>query len=203
VPRVLELVVKRSTVVDHGAAVVEPENGLGHGTAAGRVDDIRCGLRSHQRVQPGGVSTHPPSRLVGHDPLGLAHRLSGGLVHRSQREAARSTVCTLPPRLSRMPKRFSGHCVTQSERGACDRPRFTAGNIHYEIAYRTRGLAHGGIGASHRLARQLGLIDAIDARLHLLKIHLPLHESDQVRNFAYHVRWQGTGLQDIELRRHD
>jgi hypothetical protein len=63
--------------------------------------------------------------------------------------------------------------LDQSELGACDRPRFPASNIHYEIAYRTRGLAHGGIGASHRLARQLGLIDAIDARLHLLKRSSP------------------------------
>src|SRR5947209_11534212 len=33
------------------------------------------------------------------------------------------------------------------------------------------------LGALHLLARRLGLIDAIDKRLHLLKIHLPYHES--------------------------
>src|SRR5439155_19545669 len=68
---------------------------------------------------------------------------------------------------------------------------------------RTRGIAYGGIGTFHLLARQLGLIDAIDQRLHLLKIHLPFHESDHVLNFAYNALCDGTCLQDIELRRND
>jgi hypothetical protein len=80
---------------------------------------------------------------------------------------------------------------------------FTARNIHYEISDRSRGITHGGIGAIHILARQLGLIDAIDDRLHLLKIHLPFHESDHVLNFAYNVLCDGTCLQDMELRRND
>jgi hypothetical protein len=80
---------------------------------------------------------------------------------------------------------------------------FTASNIHYEIADRTRGTAHGGIGAIHALARQIGLIDALDDRLHLLKIHLPFHESDHVLNFAYNALCDGACLQDIELRRND
>ena len=84
-----------------------------------------------------------------------------------------------------------------------EEPRFTARNIHYEIGDRCRGLAHGGIGAIHVLARQLGLIDAIDNRLHLLKLHLPFHESDHVLNFAYNALCDGTCLQDIELRRND
>ena len=41
-------------------------------------------------------------------------------------------------------------------------PAFTASNIHYEIGDRDRGLAHGGIGAFHLLARRIGLIEAID-----------------------------------------
>ena len=69
----------------------------------------------------------------------------------------------------------------------CDRPMFTAANIHYEISEKARGIAHGGIGALHTLARQLGLIDAIDRRLHLLKLHLPYHESDHVLNLAYNA----------------
>jgi hypothetical protein len=92
------------------------------------------------------------------------------------------------------------------DRQNCDgaqQPRFTASNIHYDIADRTRGLVHGGIGAIHLLARRLGLIDAIDERLHLLKIHLPYHESDHVLNIAYNALCEGTCLQDIELRRND
>ena len=83
------------------------------------------------------------------------------------------------------------------------RPVFTASNIHYEIADRTRGIAHGGIGAIHALARRIGLIEAIDDHLHLLKFHLPYHESDHVLNFAYNALCDGTCLQDIELRRQD
>src|SRR2546426_10788211 len=82
-----------------------------------------------------------------------------------------------------------------------ERPMFTAANIHYEMAERGRGVAHGGIGAIHALAQRLGLIDAIDRRLHLLKIHLPFHESDHVLNVAYNALCEGTCLQEIELRR--
>lgn len=85
----------------------------------------------------------------------------------------------------------------------CDRPMFQASNIQYEIADRTRGMCHGGIGAFHLLARRLGLIEAIDSRLHLLKIHLPYHESDHVLNLAYNALCHGTCLQDLELRRND
>lgn len=45
-----------------------------------------------------------------------------------------------------------------------DQPVFTASNIHFEIADRTHGIAHGGIGVVHALAREIGLIDAIDSR---------------------------------------
>lgn len=90
-----------------------------------------------------------------------------------------------------------------SKLGDCSQPMFTASNIHYESADRTRGIVHGGIGAIHALARQLGLIDAIDQRLHLLKIHLPYHESDHVLNLAYNALCDGSHLEDIELRRND
>jgi hypothetical protein len=93
--------------------------------------------------------------------------------------------------------------LDQTKLGQPERPAFTASNIHYDIADKTHGLAHGGIGAIHLLARRLGLIDAIDRRLHLLKIHLPFHESDHVLNIAYNVLCEGTCLQDIELRRND
>ena len=49
----------------------------------------------------------------------------------------------------------------------------------------------------------LGLPEAIDERLHLLKIHLPYHESDHVLNLAYNALCDGTCPQDIELRRND
>jgi hypothetical protein len=82
-------------------------------------------------------------------------------------------------------------------------PVLTAANIHYEAADKTRAIACGGIGAIHLLVRKLGLAEAIDDRLHLLKYHFPYHESDHVLNFAYNALCDGTCLDDIELRRND
>ncbi len=79
----------------------------------------------------------------------------------------------------------------------------TASNIHYEIADRCRGIGVGGIGAIHTLARRLGLIDAIEQRLHLLQIHLPYHESDHVLALAFLPLCGGTCIQDLELLRND
>jgi hypothetical protein len=87
----------------------------------------------------------------------------------------------------------------------CDftKPMFTATNIQYEIADRVRGIAYGGIGAFHLLAQRIGLVDAIDRDLHVLKLHMGYHESDHVRNFADNALCNGDCLQDIELRRND
>jgi hypothetical protein len=85
----------------------------------------------------------------------------------------------------------------------CSKPTFTAPNIHYEIGDRGRGICSGGIGAIILMLSKLRLAAAIDARLHLLKIHLPYHESDHVLNLAYNALCDGTCLQDIELRRND
>jgi hypothetical protein len=85
----------------------------------------------------------------------------------------------------------------------CERPMFTASNIHYEISQRDRGIAQGGIGAIHALVKELGLAEAIDRRVVLFKFHLPYHESDHVLNLAYNSLCEGTCLEDIELRRND
>jgi hypothetical protein len=80
---------------------------------------------------------------------------------------------------------------------------FRATNIHYEMAERTRGFAYGGLGAMHRLAQQTGLAAAIDEKLHLLKRHLPYHESDHVLNIAYNILCHGDCLEDLERLRND
>jgi hypothetical protein len=77
------------------------------------------------------------------------------------------------------------------------------GNLHYEMAGRGGAVGCGGIGAIHTLAQRLGLVDQIDEHLHLLKVHLPYHESDHVLNLAYNVMVGGVRLEDIELRRQD
>ncbi len=83
----------------------------------------------------------------------------------------------------------------------CDRPIMTASNIHYEIADRTRATAAGGIGAMHLLVRKLGLAEAIDRRLGLLKLHFPYHDSDHVLNIAYNLLAGGRCLEHLELLR--
>jgi len=82
-------------------------------------------------------------------------------------------------------------------------PMFRARNIHYEVAERTRAIDCGGIGGLHTLARNVALVGAIDESLHLLKSHLPYHESDHVLNIAYNILTGGTCLDDIELHRND
>jgi hypothetical protein len=86
---------------------------------------------------------------------------------------------------------------------AQDRPMFSAANIHYDVADRTRALGAGGIGAIHLLAQRTGLIEAIDRKLHLLKVHLPYHESDHVVNVGYNLLAGGACLEDLELLRED
>ena len=80
---------------------------------------------------------------------------------------------------------------------------FSASNMHYEMGERMRDTGVGGLGAMHRVARRTGLIEAIDARVDVLKRHLPYHESDHVLNIAYNALTGGTCLEDIELRRND
>ena len=82
-------------------------------------------------------------------------------------------------------------------------PMMAASNIRYEIADRVRGIAPGGIGAMHLLARKLGLVDDIDRGLHLLKRHLPYFESDHVLNIAYNLLSGGSRLEHLEARRND
>ena len=83
------------------------------------------------------------------------------------------------------------------------KPMLTASNVGYEMGERTRGIGAGGIGAMHQVARRTGLIEAIDTSVHVLKRHLPYHESDHVLNIAYNGLSGGTCLEDIELRRND
>jgi hypothetical protein len=82
-------------------------------------------------------------------------------------------------------------------------PMMTASNIHYQLADRVRAIAPGGIGAIHLLAQKLGLVRDIDEDLHLLKRHMPYHESDHVLNIAYNLLAGGSRLEHLEVRRND
>jgi hypothetical protein len=78
-----------------------------------------------------------------------------------------------------------------------------ASNIHYELGQRVQGLAPGGIGALLLLAQRTGLIAAIDHDLHLLKVHLPYHESDHVLNLALNILAGGRRIEHLERLRND
>ncbi len=82
-------------------------------------------------------------------------------------------------------------------------PMMTASNIHYEQAERVRGLSAGGIGAIRLLAQKIELDKQIDHALHLLKRHLPYHESDHVLNIAFNLLAGGKRIEHLELRRND
>ena len=82
-------------------------------------------------------------------------------------------------------------------------PMMTATNIHYEQANRVRGLSAGGIGAIFQMVLKVELDKEIDRTLHLLKRHLPYHESDHVLNIAFNILAGGKRIEHLELRRND
>ena len=95
----------------------------------------------------------------------------------------------------RSAKRRITRRLDKAKLGDCSQPVLTAANVQFEMAERTRGMTYGGIGAIALLVKRLGLAEAIDRQLHLLKVHLPYHESDHVLNLAYNcaVRWHVLG----------
>lgn len=80
---------------------------------------------------------------------------------------------------------------------------YAASNIHYDLSQRMRGLDTGSIGALHALAQQTGLVDAVDEHVHVLKRHLPYHESDHVLGIAYNILCGGTCLQGHRVAPHE
>ena len=82
-------------------------------------------------------------------------------------------------------------------------PMLSGSNIHYEISEKVNGIAHGGIGAIHKMVKELGLDRMINERLHVFIRRQPYHESDHVFNLAYNLLCNGHVLEDIELRRND
>ena len=84
-----------------------------------------------------------------------------------------------------------------------DTPMMSASNVVYEVSERTEATAWGGVAAMHQLARTVGLVEAVDEWVHVLKVHKPYHESDHVLNIALNILAGGTCLEELELRRQD
>ena len=107
------------------------------------------------------------------------------------------TICNRRKREAE--KRLEGVART----GGADGAVIQASNIHYEISGRSSAINCGGIGVIHQMVRRSGLIRGIDEGLHLLKRHMPYHESDHVLTQAYNVLCGGRCLEDIELLRNN
>jgi hypothetical protein len=73
----------------------------------------------------------------------------------------------------------------------------------YELAERTRAVAHGGIGAVLAVAGAVGLAEQINSAVRVLASHRPYWESDHVLNIAVNALCGGVRLEDIEARRND
>jgi hypothetical protein len=106
-------------------------------------------------------------------------------------------------RLLNNSKRRIQRRLDRNDLRGCAKPMLTASNIHYEVGDKARGLGCGGIGAMHLMVRRLKFANAIDRGMHLLKIHLPYHESDHVLTLAYLPLCGGTCIEDLELLRNN
>lgn len=79
----------------------------------------------------------------------------------------------------------------------------SGGAILYEASARVTAIDCGGLGVFAQLIQHLGLAETLDERLHLLKRHLPYHESDHVLSLTFNVLSGGQCLEDLEHRRQD
>lgn len=73
----------------------------------------------------------------------------------------------------------------------------------FDLTERSQGISCGGVPLMLRIAQRIGLTDAIDRRVKVLKLWLPYRESDHVLNFAINAWCDGQRLEDMELRRND
>ena len=75
--------------------------------------------------------------------------------------------------------------------------------LKYELAEKTRAIVYGGVPLMLRVARESGLIDAIDSGVPILKWRRPYYKSDHVLNLTMNALCEGTCLEHIERRRND
>ncbi len=78
-----------------------------------------------------------------------------------------------------------------------DRPVFRNRRVRLETEKRGKVIPYGGLALAHKLVHGLGLADAIDRKLTLLKLHLPYFESDHLLTHAYNIFAGGNCIEDI------
>ena len=82
-------------------------------------------------------------------------------------------------------------------------PVFDRGRARFEVSDRIRATSVGGVRLAHELANAIDLPGEIDARVNVLKLHLPYRESEHVRAMAFNLLAGGTCIEDLEQRRND
>ena len=80
-------------------------------------------------------------------------------------------------------------------------PVLESGNIHYEVSGRVQAVNYGGLGMLQTVVSAADLRAAIDDEVHVLKRHLPFHESDHILSLAYTLLTGGKSLGDLGQRR--
>ncbi len=110
---------------------------------------------------------------------------------------------TVSRKLAKRERRIARRLEDARRRQDTGHPDLPKSGPTYEVADRIQATPHGGLGAVHELVVATGLIERIDDRLDVLKVHRPYHESDHVLNIAYNAMCGGRVLDDIELRRND
>lgn len=81
------------------------------------------------------------------------------------------------------------------------RPLLAPLPIDYQLAERTRVLAHGGLGVFHLMATRLKLPETINQHVKVLKRHLPYFESDHILSLCYNYLTGGKRLEDLRRLR--
>ena len=86
--------------------------------------------------------------------------------------------------------------------GGAERPVFRNRGVRLEVEQRGNVTPYGGLSLAHDLAMRLGLAEAINGALPLLKLHMPYHESDHLLTHAYNLYAGGTCIEDIANLQH-
>jgi hypothetical protein len=115
----------------------------------------------------------------------------------------RNVAKKVSKRKRRVLKRLAKARADRFVRGADSTCVIGANAVGYELSERVHAIGHGGIGMVMKLARKVGLIKAIDERLHLLKVHAPYQESDHVMANVINMLCGGTRLEHLEQLRND
>src|SRR5262245_30124282 len=100
-------------------------------------------------------------------------------------------------------KRRIQHRLRKKQWAEQHRRMFKDRNVHYDLGDKAKGLRCAGLGLFQPLVQRLKLADALDARVRLLKRHVPYFESDHILNLAYNLLAGGKTLDDLELLRNN